>query len=155
MILDWKNLLFQRWQIGTHDKIIGMPFYLNDFFFILIQVHLPFPPVYMIIVYVVEIIYIYIQLFCLISAPVAMVIASQQDASFVFMALAIVFCCFLSMLLIFVPKVCIFFCFHFQFIYFYHVYVLFWSWLYHVHVHCAMCMSLIYCWHSTAVVVFD
>ncbi|XP_055294979.1 gamma-aminobutyric acid type B receptor subunit 1 isoform X2 [Sitodiplosis mosellana] len=42
---------------------------------------------------------------CLITAPVAMVIASQQDASFVFMALAVIFCCFLSMLLIFVPKV--------------------------------------------------
>lgn len=36
---------------------------------------------------------------------VAMVIASQQDASFVFVALAVIFCCFLSMLLIFVPKV--------------------------------------------------
>lgn len=44
---------------------------------------------------------------CLITAPVAMVIASQQDASFAFMSLAIIFCCFLSMLLIFVPKVCI------------------------------------------------
>lgn len=43
---------------------------------------------------------------CLITAPVAMVIASQQDASFVFMSLAVIFCCFLSMLLIFVPKVC-------------------------------------------------
>lgn len=46
--------------------------------------------------------------FCLITAPVAMVIASQQDASFAFMALAVIFCCFLSMLLIFVPKVRIF-----------------------------------------------
>uniref|UniRef100_A0A1A9ZMX7 G-protein coupled receptors family 3 profile domain-containing protein n=1 Tax=Glossina pallidipes TaxID=7398 RepID=A0A1A9ZMX7_GLOPL len=42
---------------------------------------------------------------CLITAPVGMVIASQQDASFVFVALAVIFCCFLSMLLIFVPKV--------------------------------------------------
>uniref|UniRef100_A0A182T1G1 G-protein coupled receptors family 3 profile domain-containing protein n=1 Tax=Anopheles maculatus TaxID=74869 RepID=A0A182T1G1_9DIPT len=41
---------------------------------------------------------------CLITAPVAMVIASQQDASFAFVALAVIFCCFLSMLLIFVPK---------------------------------------------------
>ncbi|KAJ8971646.1 hypothetical protein NQ317_001395 [Molorchus minor] len=41
---------------------------------------------------------------CLITAPVTMVIASQQDASFAFVALAIVFCCFLSMALIFVPK---------------------------------------------------
>lgn len=42
---------------------------------------------------------------CLITAPVGMVIASQQDASFVFVALAVIFCCFLSMLLVFVPKV--------------------------------------------------
>ncbi|XP_045468620.1 gamma-aminobutyric acid type B receptor subunit 1 isoform X1 [Harmonia axyridis] len=42
---------------------------------------------------------------CLITAPVTMVIDSQQDASYAFVALAIVFCCFLSMALIFVPKV--------------------------------------------------
>ncbi|KAL5289009.1 GABBR1 family protein [Megaselia abdita] len=42
---------------------------------------------------------------CLITAPVGMVIASQQDASFAFVSLAVIFCCFLSMLLIFVPKV--------------------------------------------------
>ncbi|CAK9810332.1 Gamma-aminobutyric acid type B receptor subunit 1 [Anthophora plagiata] len=42
---------------------------------------------------------------CLITAPVTMVIASQQDARFAFVALAIIFCCFLSMALIFVPKV--------------------------------------------------
>lgn len=42
---------------------------------------------------------------CLITAPVTIVIASQQDASFGFVALAILFCCFLSMALIFVPKV--------------------------------------------------
>jgi len=42
---------------------------------------------------------------CLITAPVTMVIASQQDASFAFVALAVIFCCFLSMALIFVPKV--------------------------------------------------
>ncbi|XP_017776421.1 PREDICTED: gamma-aminobutyric acid type B receptor subunit 1 [Nicrophorus vespilloides] len=42
---------------------------------------------------------------CLITAPVTMVIASQQDASYAFIGLAIVFCCFLSMALIFVPKV--------------------------------------------------
>ncbi|XP_065357057.1 gamma-aminobutyric acid type B receptor subunit 1 [Calliphora vicina] len=42
---------------------------------------------------------------CLITAPVGMVIASQQDASYAFVALAVIFCCFLSMLLIFVPKV--------------------------------------------------
>ncbi|KAG6447591.1 hypothetical protein O3G_MSEX005066 [Manduca sexta] len=42
---------------------------------------------------------------CLITAPVTLVIASQQDAAFAFVSLAIVFCCFLSMALIFVPKV--------------------------------------------------
>lgn len=42
---------------------------------------------------------------CLITAPVAMVIGSQQDASFAFVALAIVFCCYISMGLIFSPKV--------------------------------------------------
>ncbi|KAF2884262.1 hypothetical protein ILUMI_21914 [Ignelater luminosus] len=42
---------------------------------------------------------------CLITAPVILVIGSQQDASFAFVALAIIFCCFLSMALIFVPKV--------------------------------------------------
>uniref|UniRef100_A0A336MNE3 CSON001631 protein n=1 Tax=Culicoides sonorensis TaxID=179676 RepID=A0A336MNE3_CULSO len=41
----------------------------------------------------------------IITAPVTMVIASQQDASFAFVSLAVIFCCFLSMLLIFVPKV--------------------------------------------------
>lgn len=44
---------------------------------------------------------------CLITAPVTLVIASQQDASFAFVSLAIVFCCFLSMALIFIPKVSI------------------------------------------------
>ncbi|GJQ69433.1 GABA-B-R1 [Trypoxylus dichotomus] len=42
---------------------------------------------------------------CLITAPVTTVIASQQDASYTFVSLAIIFCCLLSMALIFVPKV--------------------------------------------------
>lgn len=42
---------------------------------------------------------------CLITAPITLVIMSQQDASFAFVSLAIVFCCFLSMALIFIPKV--------------------------------------------------
>ncbi|XP_025836019.1 gamma-aminobutyric acid type B receptor subunit 1 isoform X2 [Agrilus planipennis] len=42
---------------------------------------------------------------CLITAPVTLVISSQQDASYAFVALSITFCCFLSMALIFVPKV--------------------------------------------------
>lgn len=46
---------------------------------------------------------------CLITAPVTLVIASQQDAAFAFVSLAIVFCCFLSMALIFIPKVSLFY----------------------------------------------
>ncbi|KAB0802323.1 hypothetical protein PPYR_04509 [Photinus pyralis] len=42
---------------------------------------------------------------CLVTGPIILVIGSQQDASFAFVALAIIFCCFLSMALIFVPKV--------------------------------------------------
>ena len=42
---------------------------------------------------------------CLITAPVSLVISSQADASYAFVTLALVFCCFLSMALIFVPKV--------------------------------------------------
>ncbi|XP_064458756.1 gamma-aminobutyric acid type B receptor subunit 1-like isoform X2 [Ornithodoros turicata] len=42
---------------------------------------------------------------CLITAPVTLVIGSQQDATFAFVALAIIFCSFLSMALIFVPKI--------------------------------------------------
>jgi len=42
---------------------------------------------------------------CLITTPVTMVIASQQDAVFAFVSLAVIFCCFLSMALIFMPKV--------------------------------------------------
>ncbi|XP_066139007.1 gamma-aminobutyric acid type B receptor subunit 1 isoform X1 [Euwallacea fornicatus] len=42
---------------------------------------------------------------CLITVPVTMVISSQQDASFAFISVAITFCCFLCMALIFLPKV--------------------------------------------------
>lgn len=42
---------------------------------------------------------------CLITAPVSLVISSQADASYAFVTAALVFCCFLSMALIFVPKV--------------------------------------------------
>lgn len=52
---------------------------------------------------------------CLITAPVSLVISSQADASFAFVTAALVFCCFLSMALIFVPKVKIF-SFHLPFI---------------------------------------
>uniref|UniRef100_A0A061QLL2 Gamma-aminobutyric acid type B receptor subunit 2 n=1 Tax=Cupiennius salei TaxID=6928 RepID=A0A061QLL2_CUPSA len=42
---------------------------------------------------------------CLITAPVTLVINSQTDATFAFVALAIIVCCFLSMALIFMPKI--------------------------------------------------
>ncbi|GAU88441.1 hypothetical protein RvY_01140-2 [Ramazzottius varieornatus] len=42
---------------------------------------------------------------CIITAPVTMIINKQHNAKFVFVALSIMFCCFLSMGLIFVPKV--------------------------------------------------
>jgi 7 transmembrane sweet-taste receptor of 3 GCPR len=42
---------------------------------------------------------------CMITAPVTLVIADQPNASFAFVSLANVFCCFLSMALVFVPKV--------------------------------------------------
>ncbi len=41
---------------------------------------------------------------CAITAPVMLVIGDQQDAAFVFVASSDVFCCFLSMGLVFVPK---------------------------------------------------
>nr|QCI31489.1 gamma-aminobutyric acid type B receptor subunit [Grandidierella japonica] len=42
---------------------------------------------------------------CVITAPVTLLVSSQQNASFAFSSLAIIFCCFLSMALIFVPKI--------------------------------------------------
>ncbi|GIY71824.1 putative GABAB receptor [Caerostris extrusa] len=42
---------------------------------------------------------------CLITAPVTLVINSQTDATYAFVSLAIIMCSFLSMALIFVPKV--------------------------------------------------
>jgi len=46
-----------------------------------------------------------VAILCIITAPVTMVIADQQNATFAFIALANVFCCYLSMALVFVPKV--------------------------------------------------
>jgi len=40
-----------------------------------------------------------------ITVPIVLIIKSQQDASFAFVALAIILCSFLSMGLIFGPKV--------------------------------------------------
>jgi len=42
---------------------------------------------------------------CLITAPVTLVIADKPNATFAFVALANVFCCYLSLALVFVPKV--------------------------------------------------
>jgi len=46
-----------------------------------------------------------VAILCIITAPVTMVISDQQNATFAFVALANVFCCYLSMALVFVPKV--------------------------------------------------
>ena len=49
---------------------------------------------------------VYFQVLCVITAPITLIIKSQQDASYAFVALAIILCSFLSMGLIFGPKVC-------------------------------------------------
>ena len=46
-----------------------------------------------------------VAILCIITAPVTMVIADQENATFAFVSLANVFCCYLSMALVFVPKV--------------------------------------------------
>lgn len=46
-----------------------------------------------------------VAILCIITAPVTMVISDQQNATFAFVTLANVFCCYLSMGLVFVPKV--------------------------------------------------
>ena len=45
------------------------------------------------------------QVLCVITAPVSLIIGSHQDASFAFIAVAILLGCCLAMGLIFVPKV--------------------------------------------------
>jgi len=42
---------------------------------------------------------------CMITAPVILVIGNQQNAAFCFVSLANVFCCYLSMALVFIPKI--------------------------------------------------
>ncbi|MEQ2191604.1 Gamma-aminobutyric acid type B receptor subunit 1, partial [Xenoophorus captivus] len=42
---------------------------------------------------------------CLITAPVTMILSSQQDASFAFASLAIVFSAYITLVVLFVPKV--------------------------------------------------
>jgi gamma-aminobutyric acid type B receptor len=46
-----------------------------------------------------------VAILCVITAPVSLVIASQPDASFAFIAFSVIFCCLISMALIFIPKV--------------------------------------------------
>ncbi|TNN32330.1 Gamma-aminobutyric acid type B receptor subunit 1 [Liparis tanakae] len=41
---------------------------------------------------------------CLITAPVTMILSSQQDASFAFAALAVVFSAYITLVVLFVPK---------------------------------------------------
>lgn len=41
----------------------------------------------------------------MITGPVSLVIVNQVDAHFAFIAFTIIFCCFLSMALIFTPKI--------------------------------------------------
>lgn len=42
----------------------------------------------------------------MITAPVTMILSSQQDASFAFASLAIVFSGYITLVVLFVPKVC-------------------------------------------------
>ena len=50
--------------------------------------------------------YLYLfQILCLITGPVSLVINNQVNSHFAFIALTIIFCCFLSMALIFIPKI--------------------------------------------------
>ena len=46
-----------------------------------------------------------LQVLCMITAPVTMILTSQQDASFAFAALAIVFSVYITLVVLFVPKV--------------------------------------------------
>ncbi|MBN3315716.1 GABR1 protein, partial [Atractosteus spatula] len=45
------------------------------------------------------------QVLCMITAPVTMILSSQQDASFAFAALAIVFSVYITLVVLFIPKV--------------------------------------------------
>jgi len=47
-----------------------------------------------------------VQVLCVITMPVALIIESHQDATFTFISISILLCNFLSMALVFLPKVC-------------------------------------------------
>lgn len=42
---------------------------------------------------------------CMITGPVSLVISNQVNAHFAFIALTIIFCCFISMAMVFAPKI--------------------------------------------------
>lgn len=46
-----------------------------------------------------------LQVLCMITAPVTMILSSQQDASFAFASLAIVFSVYITLVVLFIPKV--------------------------------------------------
>ena len=46
-----------------------------------------------------------IQVLCVITMPVALIIESHEDATFTFVSVSILLCNFLSMALVFIPKV--------------------------------------------------
>ena len=48
---------------------------------------------------------LFLQVLCLITAPVTMILNSQQDAAFAFAALAVVFSAYITLVVLFVPKV--------------------------------------------------
>lgn len=52
---------------------------------------------------------LYHQVLCLITAPVTMILSSQQDAAFAFASLAIVFSSYITLVVLFVPKVSLLF----------------------------------------------
>lgn len=66
-----------------------------DFFFLFLYSFLP-PSVS---------VFDFLQVLCLITAPVTMILSSQQDASFAFASLAIVFSAYITLVVLFVPKV--------------------------------------------------
>ena len=47
-----------------------------------------------------------IQVLCLIAVPVTIIIPNQQNARFVFISVAIILSCYLTVGLLFIPKVC-------------------------------------------------
>lgn len=47
----------------------------------------------------------FFQVLCMITAPVTMILSSKQDASFAFASLAIVFSVYITLVVLFVPKV--------------------------------------------------